>query len=63
MKPFPDKIDLDIEEERAAEKAVDALPYGSANLRANEVEAKARADYRQAKAMKEQNEASAASQS
>ncbi|MGV3661286.1 MAG: hypothetical protein ACO1TE_13950 [Prosthecobacter sp.] len=57
MKPFPDKIHLDLGEMRAAEKAVDALPYGSANLRAKEVRVQAIADYRKAKAEKEQAEA------
>lgn len=53
LKPLPNKIKLDLGEMRAAEKAVDSLPYGSANPRAKEVEAQAIADYRKAKAERE----------
>lgn len=56
LKPLPNKIKLDLGEMRAAEKAVDSLPYGSANPRAKEVEAQAIADYRKAKAEREKLE-------
>lgn len=49
-------MNFDLGEMRAAEKAVDSLPYGSANPRAKEVEAQAIADYRKAKAEKERLE-------
>ncbi|WP_395746538.1 hypothetical protein [Prosthecobacter sp.] len=52
-KPLPSIIKLDLGEMRAAEDAVDSLPYGSANPRAKEVEAQAIAEYRKAKAEKE----------
>ena len=50
-------MNFDLGEMRAVEKALDALPYGSVNPRAKEVEAQAIADYRKAKAAKKQLEA------
>jgi hypothetical protein len=46
-------MNFDLGEMRAVEKAVDALPYGSVDPRAKEVEAQVIADYRKAKAERE----------